>query len=104
MMAVMVIRTCQQVEGELPAEVKRRMYIRMYANVILCFIIGLVPVLGDLFAAAFQANTQNAIILESYLCDSGAKAVRERRDIILASDPSDPDEYDWQLRGNRPHV
>jgi hypothetical protein len=43
-MALMVLRTCEQVEGGLPADVKSKMYI----NIILDFGIGLVPFLGDL--------------------------------------------------------
>ena len=42
-MALMVLRTCQQVEGGLPANVKAKMYF----NIILDFGIGLVPILGD---------------------------------------------------------
>ena len=44
MMAIMVIRTCQLVEGGLPANVK----LKMYLNIILDFVVGLVPVLGDI--------------------------------------------------------
>ncbi len=42
-MAIMVLRTCQQVEGGLPADVTSKMYF----NIILDFGIGLVPFLGD---------------------------------------------------------
>ena len=42
-MALMVLRTCEQVEGGLPAAVKFKMYI----NIVLDFGIGLVPFLGD---------------------------------------------------------
>ena len=62
-MAIMVLRTCQQVEGGLPADVK----LKMYFNIILNFGIGLVPFLGDMADAVFYANTRNAAILKKYL-------------------------------------
>ena len=94
MMAIMATRTCQLVEGGLPANVK----LKMYLNIILDFVVGLVPVLGDIGDAMFRANTLNAIILEEHLRESGANKIRTQGGLIPASDPSDPDEYDWQLR------
>ena len=43
MMAIMVMRTCSQIQGGLPADVRMKMYI----NIIVDFGIGLVPFLGD---------------------------------------------------------
>ena len=43
MMAIMVMRTCNQIQGGLPADVR----MKMYANIILDFVIGLLPLLGD---------------------------------------------------------
>jgi hypothetical protein len=43
-MAIMVLRTCQQVDGGLPADVKSKMMF----NIVLDFGIGLVPFLGDI--------------------------------------------------------
>jgi Domain of unknown function (DUF4112) len=49
-MAIMVLRTCQQVEGGLPAKVTSKMWF----NIILDFCIGLVPLLGDIADIFFQ--------------------------------------------------
>lgn len=43
-MAMMVYRTCQQVEGGLPAAVQSQMVF----NIVVDFFIGLVPFVGDL--------------------------------------------------------
>jgi hypothetical protein len=43
-MAIMVLRTCEQVEGGLPANVKSKMMM----NIVLDFGIGLIPFLGDI--------------------------------------------------------
>lgn len=43
LMAIMVMRTCGQIQGGLPADVKMKMYL----NIIVDFGIGLVPFLGD---------------------------------------------------------
>jgi hypothetical protein len=50
----------------------------------------LVPILDDMAAAMFRANTRNAIVLEKSCVRGGT---------IHATDTSDPSEYDRQLRG-----
>lgn len=94
-MAVMVMRTCQQVEGGLPSSVKSKMMF----NIMLDFVIGLVPFIGDLADAVFRANTRNAVELERYLREKGAKNIKAQgQSAGGVLDPSDPDEYDRQLR------
>jgi hypothetical protein len=92
-MAFMVLRTCQQIEGGLPADVQAKMYF----NIILDFGIGLVPFLGDIADAVFRANTRNAVVLEKYLRRKGAAALKAQGQALPAIDPSDPDEYDRQM-------
>lgn len=92
-MAIMVLRTCQQVEGGLPASVTSKMYF----NVILDFGIGLAPLIGDIADAVFRANTRNAVVLEKYLRQKGAAALKAQGQVMPAIDPSDPDEYDRQM-------
>jgi len=94
MMALMVMRTCDQIQGGLPADMRMKMYI----NIILDFGIGLVPFVGDVADALFRANTRNAVILEKHLRKKGAKALRAQGQSIPATDPTDPNEYDRQLR------
>jgi Domain of unknown function (DUF4112) len=74
-MAVMVLRTCQKVEGG----------------------IGLCPLLGDIADAVFRANTRNAVVLEKYLRQKGAAALKLHGQAAI--DLSDPDEYDMQKQG-----
>jgi len=93
-MALMVFRTCQQVEGGLPSDVKAKMMI----NIILDFAIGLVPFLGDVADALFRANTKNAVVLENYLRKKGASNLKQQGQTQRISDPTDPDEYDRHLR------
>src|SRR5438874_2066012 len=93
-MAMMVLRTCQQVEGGLPANVKSKMMF----NIVLDFAIGLVPLIGDVADALFRANTRNAVVLEKYLREKGAKTLKAQGHAPPALDPTDPDEYDQQMR------
>lgn len=93
LMAFMVMRTCQQIEGGLPADVKAKMYF----NIILDFGVGLVPILGDVADALFRANTRNAVVLEKYLREKGAKALKAQGNTQPRIDPSDPAEFDRQL-------
>lgn len=88
-MAMMVLRTCQQVEGGLPNSIKSKMMF----NIIFDFFIGLIPFLGDLADAAFRANTKNAIELENYLREKGAKNLKAQGRISTL-DPTDPATFD----------
>lgn len=86
---MMVLRTCQQVEGGLPNSVKSKMLF----NIILDFAVGLVPFIGDLADAAFRANTKNAVELEKYLREKGAKNLKAQGRISTI-DPSDGITFD----------
>ncbi len=91
---MMVLRTCQQVEGGLPNEIKAKMLF----NIVLDFGIGLVPFLGDIADALFRANTRNAVVLEKFLRAKGEKALKSQGQALPQIDPSDPDEFDRQMR------
>lgn len=90
LLALMIVRTCQQVEGGLPSGVKSKMVF----NIVLDFVVGLVPILGDLVDAMFRANTRNAAVLEDYLREKGKKNMRKSGVPLPAVDPSDPVEFD----------
>ena len=92
-MAIMVLRTCQQIEGGLPANVTSKMYF----NIAVDFAIGLIPAIGDVADALFRANTRNAVVLEKYLREKGAAVLKAQGQALPAIDPSDPDEYDRQM-------
>lgn len=72
LMAVMVMRHANKIDGGLPAALKSRMML----NIMLDFAVGLIPFLGDLADAVFRANTRNAWLLEEYLIK---KAEEERK-------------------------
>lgn len=97
-MAMMVLRTCQQVEGGLPVDVKSKMMF----NIIIDFVIGLVPFIGDLADAVFRANTKNAAELEKYLRKKGANNLRMSGIQQPLVDPSDPDEFDRMMNNGSP--
>ncbi|KAI9743864.1 MAG: hypothetical protein M1818_002598 [Claussenomyces sp. TS43310] len=94
LMAVMVMRTAEQIEGGLPTGVKSKMML----NIVLDFGIGLVPFLGDIADAVFRANTRNAVLLEKHLRAKGAKALKAQGEAVPTIDPSHPDEYDRLMR------
>jgi hypothetical protein len=50
-------------------------------------------------SAVFKANTNNAILLEKYLRQKGAKALTAQGRQTPAIDHSDSDEYDHILNG-----
>lgn len=97
-MALMVFKTCCQVEGGLPNALK----MQMMFNVVLDFAIGLVPFLGDLADAAFKANSRNALLLEQHLRDKGKKELRKSGQPIPAIDPSSPEEFDRMRQESPP--
>lgn len=76
--AVRLMNKCNTIEGGLPSALRRKM-IRW---IVIDFLIGLVPFIGDLADAAFRANTMNVSILENHLIEKhGPKSmnIQEKR-------------------------
>jgi hypothetical protein len=73
--ALMVYRTCCEIEGGLSGTIKMRMLL----NIAMDFAVGLVPFVGDLADAAFKCNTRNLRLLEQTL-DKKHKPSSSRRD------------------------
>lgn len=69
LLAVMLIRTCCTVEPELPSSVR----MTMWRNLVIDFVIGLVPFIGDIADAMFKCNTKNVILLEKELVNRAEK-------------------------------
>ena len=69
LLAVMLIRTCCTVEPELPSSVR----MTMWRNLVLDFVIGLVPFIGDIADAMYKCNTKNVILLEKELVKRAEK-------------------------------
>ncbi|KAI0014091.1 hypothetical protein F4779DRAFT_206179 [Xylariaceae sp. FL0662B] len=90
LLALLVIRTAKQIEGGLPFGV----LLTMYFWVLVDFIVGLVPFVGDALDAAVLANTRNASILEDYLRKRGKKNLCASGLPVPDVDPSDPAEFD----------
>lgn len=74
MLALLVLGTCEDIDGGLPSSLR----FRMALNIAIDFLIGLVPFVGDLADAIYKCNTRNAILLEEYLRQKGAKAHARR--------------------------
>lgn len=107
-LALMVVKTCEGIEGGLPA----RLRTMMMMNVIIDFVIGLVPFIGDLADAVYKCNTRNAVLLEKHLREKGAKRLaKDNRRVEQQGDRdrhgrshrtidhSLPDEFDRQEEG-----
>lgn len=58
---------------------------RMSGNVVLEFLIGTVPVLGDLFDFAFKANRRNLALMEQYLVKQRETTRSSRLRIVIAA-------------------
>lgn len=89
-MALMVLKTCNQIEGGLPTGLRSKMVF----NIIVDFVIGLVPFIGDLADAAFRCNSRNALLLEQHLREKGQENIRRNGLPIPSVDPSSPEEFD----------
>jgi len=91
LLALMVFRTCCQVEPPLKSGTRSKMQL----NIIIDFVIGLIPFIGDLADAAYKCNTKNVILLEDELRERGKKRIRQSGEVYPA-DPSLADEFDYQ--------
>ena len=93
-MAMMVLRSCQKVEGGLPKEIQAKMMF----NIIIDAVLGICPVLVDIADAVFHANTRNAVVLERYLRDKGMRNIKSQGHLTPPVDPTDPHVFDQQIR------
>nr|POE84291.1 putative membrane protein [Quercus suber] len=62
-MALLIFKQCLKIDGGLPSSLRTRMLL----NIIVDFVVGLVPFIGDLADAAFKCNTKNLRLLEIHL-------------------------------------
>lgn len=65
--------------------VPRIVLTRMIGNVALEFVIGVIPLLGDLFDFAFKANRRNLALMEQYLVSEREVRRRSRARVFLAT-------------------
>ena len=63
LIALMIFKKCRTVEGGLDGSTQ----IQMLINILVDFLVGLIPFVGDLADAAFKANTKNVRLLERHL-------------------------------------
>lgn len=92
-MAAMVIRSCQKVDNGLPSNIEQKMWL----NLVLDFLVGLVPFLGDLADAVFRCNTKNAVLLERFLiqrAEQNRQAQRTHQQVLTEADLGPPPRYE----------
>ena len=92
-MAAMVIRSCQKVDNGLPRDVEQKMWL----NLVLDFLVGLVPILGDLADALFRCNTKNAVLLERYLiqrAEQNRQVQRNHQQALTEAELGPPPRYE----------
>lgn len=63
--------------------VPRSTLVRMVANVAIEGLVGMVPLLGDVFDAAWKANQRNARLLNEYVANPGRAAASSRKFVVL---------------------
>ncbi len=71
LLAWLLFRTCCSVKPGLPTDVRNN----MIKNLVVDFVIGFVPLLGDLADAVYKCNTKNFVLLEKEL----TKRAEQRR-------------------------
>ncbi|KAI9322202.1 hypothetical protein BX666DRAFT_587960 [Dichotomocladium elegans] len=60
---------------------------QMMMNIVMDFVVGLVPVLGDIMDFAFKCNTRNAVLLETYLYKRAHERIQQQD---TTSHPKEP--------------
>ncbi len=91
LLALMVYRTICSVEPELDSGTK----MKMKFNIVVDFLVGLIPFVGDIADAVYKCNTKNVVILERELRKRGEKRLRGTPH-ANDPDPSLADEFDYQ--------
>lgn len=67
--SLMLLKTARSVDGGLPLDVQ----LQFLFNIIVDFLIGLIPIVGDVIEIMYKANSRNALILEKHLKTKGEK-------------------------------
>lgn len=91
LMCLMVYRTICSVEPELPSSIKARMKM----NIVIDFVIGIIPFIGDIADAAYKCNTKNVILFEDELRKRGKKRLKGTPQENMP-DPSLADTFDYE--------
>lgn len=101
MFALLVVKSCGNIDGNLPSN----LHAKMILNVIIDFVIGLVPFVGDLADAVYKCNSRNAVLLEGHLRKKGIRALKDQRrnqdPNIDMSLPEEFDKYENAARSSR---
>ncbi|KPI38102.1 uncharacterized protein AB675_1033 [Cyphellophora attinorum] len=90
LLCLMVYRTICSV-GDLPSNLK----MRMQFNIVVDFLIGIIPFVGDIADAAYKCNTKNVILFEDELRRRGKKRLKGTAQENMP-DPSLGDTFDYQ--------
>ncbi|GAD95353.1 hypothetical protein NFIA_074790 [Paecilomyces variotii No. 5] len=102
-LAMMVLRTCGEIDGGLPGN----LWMHMMFNIMLDFAIGLVPFVGDIADALYKCNSRNAILLERHLRAKGAKALakgnKQQQGVTDLSVAEEFDRYEDGLLTDQPN-
>lgn len=73
-MSAVLIATAMRISGD-----KNWLFTAMCWNVFIDFLIGLVPILGDVGDVLWRSNTRNAVLLEKHLTKKAQELAREAR-------------------------
>lgn len=76
MFSLLLLKTARDVDGGLPLDVQAQFLF----NIIVDFLIGLIPIVGDVVEIMYKANSRNALILEKHLKAKGEKNLGLTRD------------------------
>jgi len=70
LLALLVLRTCMKLPLPTP------LLVHMLINIAIDFVIGIVPIIGDLADGWYKCNTRNAVLLEKHLREVGRKRLK----------------------------
>ncbi|KAK9468371.1 ph domain-containing protein [Lipomyces arxii] len=86
-LSLSVLRTAAMVDGGLPGWLQSK----MMANIVIDFMIGLIPFAGDVIDVLYKANSRNALLLEKFLRDRGAANLKTEASANPSALSSAPD-------------
>ena len=95
-MALMVMTTAMKVS---PGKDRDKLRAVMIMNIIMDFVVGLVPFLGDIADAFFKCNTRNAVALEKML-NNRVKALEKKEQQHHDDDESDDNRHSHVYLGD----
>lgn len=96
--SLLLFKSAREVDGGLPWDIQAQFLF----NILMDFLLGLVPVVGDMIEVMYKANSRNALVLEKHLAEKGQMNIRKLTSTMSGTVESASDSISIRSKGSTP--